>query len=40
MEEEVKSDIVIGVVESIDDPTCSGRIKVRIDGYYDNIPTE
>ena len=29
-----------GVVESIDDPTCSGRIKVRVKGLHDNIATE
>lgn len=34
------SGIVVGIVESIDDPTYSGRIKVRVEGYHDNIPTE
>ena len=29
-----------GIVESVDDPTFSGRIKVRVDGLHDNIPTE
>lgn len=29
-----------GIVESIDDPTFSGRIKVRVNGLHDNIPTE
>ena len=29
-----------GVVESIDDPTFSGRIKVRIPGINDNVKTE
>ena len=29
-----------GTVESIDDPTYSGRIKVRVKGLHDNIPTE
>lgn len=29
-----------GTVESIDDPTCSGRIKVRVEGLHDNIKTE
>ena len=29
-----------GVVESIDDPTCSGRVKVRVAGLHDNIATE
>lgn len=28
-----------GIVESIDDPTCSGRIKVRVKGLHDNIDT-
>lgn len=35
-----ENNIMLGTVESIDDPTFSGRIKVRIDGYFDNIPTE
>lgn len=39
-EEKEKNKIVIGTVESIDDPTFSGRIKVRVEGYFDNIPTE
>lgn len=29
-----------GVVESIDDPTFAGRIKVRIKGLHDNITTD
>lgn len=29
----------MGIVESVDDPTFSGRIKVRIEGLHDNIPT-
>lgn len=32
--------MTLGIVENIDDPTCSGRVKVRIKGYHDNIPTE
>lgn len=32
--------ILIGTVVSIDDPTCSGRIKVQVKGYNDNIPVE
>ena len=32
--------IQTGVVESIDDPTFAGRIKVRVQGLHDNIPTE
>lgn len=32
--------IITGIVESIDDPTFSGRIKVRVKGMHDNIPTE
>lgn len=32
--------IILGTVESIDDPTYSGRIKVRVPGLHDNIPTE
>ena len=32
--------IQTGIVESIDDPTFSGRIKVRVNGLHDNIPTE
>lgn len=35
-----KDSIIMGVVESIDDPTYSGRIKVRVKGFHDNIPTE
>lgn len=35
-----KNKIVMGIVESVDDPTFSGRIKVRVDGFHDNIPTE
>lgn len=35
-----KDAIIMGVVESIDDPTYSGRIKVRVKGFHDNIPTE
>lgn len=30
----------IGVVESVDDPTCTGRIKVRIKGMHDGISTD
>lgn len=33
-------DFKIGKVESIDDPNYAGRIKVRIPGLHDNIPTE
>lgn len=29
-----------GIVESIDDPTYAGRIKVRVKGLHDNIETE
>jgi len=32
--------IVLGVVESIDDPTYSGRVKVRVKGLHDNISME
>lgn len=32
--------VILGTVESIDDPTYSGRIKVRVPGMHDNIPTE
>lgn len=32
--------IITGVVESIDDPTFAGRIKVRVEGYHDNMKTE
>ena len=32
--------IILGTVESIDDPTYSGRIKVRVPGLHDNISTE
>ncbi len=32
--------IQTGIVESIDDPTYAGRIKVRVLGLHDNIPTE
>lgn len=32
--------IILGTVESIDDPTYSGRIKVRVPGLHDNITTE
>ena len=35
-----KDAIILGVVESIDDPTYSGRVKVRVPGVTDNIPTE
>lgn len=34
------SKIQLGTVVSIDDPTYSGRIKVRIKGFNDNIPIE
>lgn len=32
--------ILTGVVESIDDPTYSGRVKVRVKGFHDNIETD
>lgn len=32
--------VVTGIVESIDDPTYSGRIKVRVKGMHDNISME
>lgn len=32
--------IQTGIVESTEDPTRSGRIKVRVEGLHDNIPTE
>jgi hypothetical protein len=32
--------ILTGIVESIDDPTFAGRIKVRVEGYHDNMSTE
>lgn len=32
--------ILTGVVESIDDPTCSGRVKVRVNGLHDGVPME
>ena len=34
------NNIFMGTVESIDDPTFSGKIKVRVKGYLDNVPTE
>lgn len=36
----VQDQIITGTVENIDDPTCSGRIKVRVPGYHDNMKTE
>lgn len=38
--ESLTAKVQIGKVESIDDPTFSGRIKVRVEGLHDNIPTE
>ena len=35
-----KNKIVIATVVSIDDPTYTGRIKVRVPGYHDSIPDE
>ena len=35
-----QDEIIVGVVESIDDPTYSGRIKVRVKGFHDNLKTE
>lgn len=35
-----KDKILTGIVESIDDPTFSGRIKVRVQGFHDNMTTE
>lgn len=32
--------IKTGTVEYIDDPTCSGRVKIRVQGMHDGIPTE
>jgi len=32
--------VATGIVESIDDPTYSGRIKVRVKGMHDNISME
>ena len=29
-----QDEIIVGVVESIDDPTYSGRIKVRVKGFH------
>ena len=34
------SKVQTGTVESVDDPTFTGRIKVRVLGLHDNIPTE
>lgn len=36
----IQDQIITGTVENIDDPTCSGRIKVRVPGYHDNMKTE
>lgn len=38
--EQLRDKIQTGVVESVDDPTYSGRIKVRVLGLHDNIATE
>lgn len=35
-----KEAIILGTAVAVDDPTFTGRIKVRIPGYNDNIPTE
>lgn len=35
-----RDNIVIATVVSIDDPTYSGRIKVRVPGFHDNISDE
>lgn len=43
MQESLKDrlkDVKLGIVESNQDPTCTGRLKVRIPGLNDNIPTE
>ena len=37
---EQNSNIVTGQVVSIADPTYSGRVKIRIPGYNDNIDVE
>lgn len=36
----IQDQIITGTVENIDDPTCAGRIKVRVPGYHDNMKTE
>ena len=36
----LKDKVQTGVVESVDDPTFSGRIKVRVQGLHDNIAME
>lgn len=38
--EEMLRNVVTGTVVSIDDPTYSGRIKVRVPGLNDNVPVE
>lgn len=40
MEKTGQDSIKFGEVVSIDDPTFSGRIKVRVAGMHDNIPVE
>lgn len=35
-----KNKLLTGEVVSVDDPTCSGRIKVRIKGYNDNLSVD
>lgn len=35
-----KDAIIIGTVMAVNDPTFTGRIKVKVPGYNDNIPTE
>ena len=35
-----QDEIIVGVVESIDDPTYSGCIKVRVTGSHDNLKTK
>ena len=39
-EKKLRGKVQTGIVESVDDPTYSGRIKVRVYGLHDNINTE
>ena len=34
-----QDNIIVATVESIDDPTFSGRIKARVKGFHDNMTT-
>lgn len=39
-ERDFNKEFKTGVVESVDDPTYAGRVKVRIKGLHDNIETD